>query len=68
MPDGKVVGDRIRKKRIDLNLTQEQLAKKVDVKPSAIAMYEAGARMPRDETKKKLAELFELTIDELFFN
>lgn len=67
MPDGKVIGERIRKNRMKLKLTQEQLAEKVNVKPSAISMYEVGERMPRDETKKKLAILFGTTIDELFF-
>ena len=67
MPDRKVIGERIKKNRIRLDLTQEQLAEKVNVKTSAISMYETGERMPRDETKKRLATLFGMTIDELFF-
>lgn len=34
---------------------------------SALAMYEIGKRMPRDEAKIVLADYYGMTIDALFF-
>ena len=50
------------------NRKREEVAKAVGVSLSAISMYENGVRMPRDETKVKLAEYYNTTVQELFFN
>lgn len=47
--------------------TREEVANAVGVSLSAIQMYENGGRVPRDETKKKLADLYGVTVQELFF-
>ena len=47
---------------------REEVAAAVGVSLSAIAMYESGGRVPRDETKIKLAEYYHTTVQELFFN
>lgn len=46
---------------------REEVAAAVGVSLSAIAMYENGERIPRDETKIKLAEYYNTTVQKLFF-
>lgn len=63
--DRKRIGERLiqlRGKR-----TQEQVAKAVGISTSALAMYEAGKRVPRDEVKLAIAEYYQSTIQEIFF-
>lgn len=50
------------------NRKLEEVAAAVGVSLSAIAMYESGGRVPRDETKIKLADYYHTTVQELFFN
>ena len=33
-----------------------------------IASYEEGVRIPRDEIKKQIAEYFNTTVQDIFFN
>lgn len=51
--------------RLSRNLTQEQLAKKLDVTPSAITMYESGSRNPSIRMLTKISDFFNISIDEL---
>lgn len=60
------VSERLIKARGDKR--REEVAAAVGVSLSAIAMYENGERVPRDETKIKLADYFGMTVQELFFN
>ena len=60
-----VLGSRIKKERENLNLTREDLAKKLGVSYSAIAMYEQGNREPNNEIILKMCEIFNCTIDYL---
>lgn len=46
---------------------REEVAAAVGVSLSAVAMYENGERIPRDEIKIKLADYFKMTVQELFF-
>ena len=46
---------------------REEVAAAIGVSLSAITMYENGERVPRDETKIKLAEYYNKTVQELFF-
>ena len=46
---------------------REEVAAAVGVSLSAIAMYENGERVPRDETKIKLADYYHTTVQALFF-
>lgn len=48
--------------------SREEVAKSVGVSLSAIAMYESGARIPRDEIKVKLADYFGTSVQSLFFD
>ena len=48
--------------------TREDVARMIGVSVSAIQMYENGVRIPRDETKIKLANLYGKTVQEIFFS
>lgn len=48
--------------------SRDEVAKAVGVSVSAIQMYENGSRIPRDETKVKLADYYDSSVDEIFFN
>lgn len=61
--------EKIAKKLVALRgeKTREEVAKAIGVSISAMAMYETGARIPRDETKKRIAKYFGVTVEEIFF-
>lgn len=46
-------------------LTQEELAEKVGVTRQAVAKWEAGETMPDLERSRTLAEIFEVSLDDL---
>lgn len=48
--------------------TQFEVAKDVGISLSALAMYETGNRVPRDEIKVKLAKYYGTTVESLFFH
>lgn len=60
-----ILGDRIKKERENLNLSREDLAKKIGVSYSAIAMYEQGNREPNTSLLIKLCEVFNCSMDYL---
>lgn len=47
--------------------TQAEVAKNVGISLSALAMYETGNRIPRDEIKIRLANYYGTTVESLFF-
>lgn len=47
--------------------SQEQVASAIGISVSALSMYEQGNRVPRDETKVKLANYFGVSVESLFF-
>lgn len=63
--DTKAIGDRLRQLRGDR--TQAVVAEAVGVTDMAISQYEAGARIPSDEMKIRLADLYGVGIEQLFF-
>ena len=60
-----ILGDRIKKERENLNLSREQLANKIGVSYSAIAMYEQGNREPNNTLALKMCEIFDCSLDYL---
>ena len=60
------VAERLVKARGDRR--REDVAAAIGVSLSAISMYENGERVPRDETKVKIADYYGMTVQELFFN
>lgn len=59
----------IAKKLTDLrgNESRARVAKDLGISVSALAMYETGARIPRDEIKKKIAQYYGVSVEEIFF-
>lgn len=47
---------------------RENVANAIGVSLSAITMYENGERTPRDSIKIKLAEYYNKTVQEIFFD
>lgn len=58
-------GSRLRKLRIENQLTQTQLAQLVGVQNSIISFYENGDRIPSPKTLRKLAATLHVTSDYL---
>ena len=58
-------GTILKKLRQDKNLTQDELAKKIDTSRSNIANYENDKNMPSVEILEKLAKLFDCSTDYL---
>lgn len=48
--------------------TQETVARDVGISVSALAMYETEKRVPRDEIKIKLADYYNRSVQEIFFD
>ncbi len=48
------------------NRTQAEVAAAIGISTAALAAYEAGRRIPRDEIKTVLAHYYSLPLDELF--
>lgn len=61
-----ILGKRIELERTRLGLSQIQLAKKLNLSSSAsISQYEKGDRVPSDDIKLKMAEIFNCSLDYL---
>ena len=61
----KDIGKRIRRKRIETGWCQEELAEKVDLSAPYIGMIERGKKVPRLETFVEIANVLEVSADEL---
>lgn len=68
MTDETEAGLRLRALRKSAGLSQRELAKKIMVSTAAITNYETGIRVPRDEIKIRIADFFEKTVQEIFFD
>lgn len=47
--------------------SREEVASAVGISTSALAMYENAMRIPRDETKIKIAEYYGKSVQAIFF-
>lgn len=59
------LGERLKKMREEKGLTQEELGKIINVSKPSISRYEAGTNEPNNETLKKLANFFDVSLDYL---
>lgn len=50
------------------DIPRKAVAEAVEISVSALAMYETGQRVPRDELKVRLAKYYNRTVQELFFD
>ena len=60
-----MLGEKIKLCRENKKMTQNEVAEILGVKSATVSKYEAGSLEPNIESLKKLAELFEVSIDEL---
>lgn len=60
--------DKIRQSRESKKLTQTELAKLIGVSRQAYATYELGTREPSLETLRKMASVFDVSVDFLLDN
>ena len=65
MKDGKTLGQFIAMRRNYMKLTQEEMAEKIGVSKSAIAKWETDGGLPDRDNLKKLAEIINVSVDEL---
>lgn len=50
------------------NIPRASVARAIGVSLSAITMYETGKRVPRDEIKIRLADYYNTSVQNLFFD
>lgn len=55
--DNKKLGKKIKLARVELDLTQTQLAKKINAKQKSISRYETGTSLPSIGTLVKIAKV-----------
>ena len=66
MTSGKTISENIKKIRAKLSLTQDDLAKKADVKYTTLMKVESGAvNKPSVQTMAKIAKALGVSIEEL---
>lgn len=64
--DKKLIGNRIKKERNNIGLTQEELAQKLGLNnKSSISQYENGDAIPSDDIKFEMSKIFNCSIDYL---
>lgn len=61
------IGNRIKSLRENSGKTQEAASIEIGISQNAIAMYETGKRIPRDEIKIRIAEYFHVPVESIFF-
>lgn len=59
------LGQRISSLRQELKLTQKELAKKFNISPSSIGMFEQNRRSPDSELLNRFADFFNVSVDYL---
>lgn len=60
-----MLGKKIKLYRENKNMTQVEVAEALGVKPATVSKYESGALEPNIESLKKIAEIFDVSVDEL---
>lgn len=60
-----MLGEKIKSYRENKNMTQNEIADILGVKSATVSKYESGTLEPNIESLKKLAEIFEVSVDEL---
>jgi len=60
-----MLGDKIKKLRTNANMSQKELADILDIAHSTVGMYERNNRIPPIDNLIKIAQFFNVSIDEL---
>lgn len=66
MDINKYIGEKIRKLRLQKNITQEELAEYLGVTTQAVSRYELGDRKTDNDILFKLADYFKVSINDFF--
>lgn len=66
MSDAKVIGERLISLRGERS--RKEVLKHLNITYTALANYELGIRIPRDEIKVELAHFYGKTVEEIFFS
>lgn len=61
-----ILGRRITELRESRKMTQEELAKKLNISRASLSHYEKNRREPDYETLQKIADYFQVSIDYMF--
>lgn len=59
--------NKLKQLRIDKHIKQVDLARTLDITNDYLSSIERGSRTPSFKLAKKIADYFELTVDEIFF-
>lgn len=62
----KIVGARIKLKRDAMGMNQEDLAAKLNTEQGTVARWETGVNLPRGGMKKKVADFFKISVEQLY--
>ena len=62
------IGERLRRRRIDMGYTQEYLAELADLHPTYIGQVERGEKNITIESLEKICLALKYPMDELFYN
>ncbi|MGT2751285.1 helix-turn-helix domain-containing protein [Streptococcus orisasini] len=57
--------DRLKSLRLEANLTQKQIAEKLNITQQAYQAWESGKRKPGEDTLKMFADFFDISTDYL---
>jgi hypothetical protein len=63
--DAKAVGQRIKAAREKKSMTQEDLAARINISPTHVSVIERGTKIPRIDTFVAIANVLEVSADEL---
>lgn len=56
----------IRELRLNAKMTQVELAKRLSIAPNSLSQYEKGTRRLDTEVAKKIADIFGVSLDEIY--
>ena len=59
-------GSRLRRLRTEKNMTQTMVGQKIGCRHSSVANWEGNTRFPTPDTVKKLAKLFDVSVEYLY--
>lgn len=65
--NSKIIGNNLLELRKKYKKTTKEVANGCNISRSAISMYENGKRIPRDDIKIKLANYYNVSIEEIFY-
>ena len=60
--------NKIKAKRAEIEMSQEELARKVGISRTSLVNIEKGKQIPSVQTSKRISDALESSIEEVFFN